>query len=408
MSETGQPGQFEKEPNKSPIADTAKAEKVPAYDTKFAGSVSRHFRDVYGPTGAEGDEDVKNYRQEMESSLKRLAHAETADKTQPMEASMALSDLSRVMASTNPDLPANQGEDEATYLGAKKLFMESCAKVFPGTKENMESIGLELKRAGNAIGANESIAHVSVFFTQESLEGKNATDITKLSRENPQELAQQLDVILEHLGRNMGTNAWDTYQRDFEGSADPGELDGVRRGLVAPVEAAYKLQLMRDQLQGQMYDHENVTPAEARAIDDIRQKVDEPEGERETLSAEEQKVIDILAGKIAEEDENKQRAEKSGAAYGRKFAPAVEALRSIHPEDQDFARRVMELTNGIKESSQKILSEGRRSDPELAWHDATVEAYDELSAVEKNAFAKASQQEFARQSQGRKMKFEGL
>ena len=233
-------------------------------DTDYASSVARYFnrRKKYWME-AESDEDFEygRFLDEQQRSLAKVANAKQLEKLQPKDIAFALSELAGMMADNNLDYygkpdPNLVGVDqEKEYFEAKNLFMTTCRKMFPEIEpeKNAVTTFAEVEKL-----SKQGIGVVSIPIS----EGK------KLLKENPRELAEQMDTIMHIAGGSM------KFQAGFGFSAeDLKDTEETEKRMGMATISYYKLQLMRDELTKQIYGRDDITHSEKKQIDEEREKV---------------------------------------------------------------------------------------------------------------------------------------
>lgn len=233
-------------------------------DAKYFRTATEHFADV----GYDKDPDTAEYGREIEKGIDLLSREDELKKLQPKEVATLLSQLAGEMSSSNPAIEGNlsgdpkmDAENEKRYLEAKKLFMESSARTFPDAKVDFSQIHLVVGRLRTSLDNFAAIEDI--------------TGVEKLQREDPKQLADKLDGLLYFVGSSMQDTAYVISKSDVQ----PAEREKYKGKLAQATEAVYKLQLLRDQLQQEMYGRAEVPPSDARKIDTIREEF-KPEGEK--------------------------------------------------------------------------------------------------------------------------------
>lgn len=191
--------------------------------------------------------------------LERLANPQTQESVTPRDAAPVLAWIADRM--TNANLYTLGGE--ADHLCSKKLFTENCAIVYPDAKVDIHDDLRATVARLRLVAPRDTTALSSI------ADGPNPSETRRLLKENPRQLARQIDEALSLAGMWAGTVEHETRGQ----KVDPVRHDTAERQLTKAVEEIYKLQLMRDQLQEQIYGRADITPSEARRMDALRAEV---------------------------------------------------------------------------------------------------------------------------------------
>lgn len=259
-------------------------------DTEYSNSISRYFNGIKNKmaevrTTEASDEDLmyEQFLTEQQNTLSKLASPKKLEKMQPTDVSFALAELSGTMAATNPESPWVNRDDENLikeviqeredlYLDTKKLYMESCKKMFPDTEISLSpsQLHLELRK----------IKKVDLFKLEGSTENPHievipVSEIQRLLKENPKELLKKIDEVLRWVGDQMKRRAYGRFEL-FQEDEKGGDMESVakeekRLGTLA--EPLYKLQLIKDELIKQVYGNSDMKPSERMEVDKLKNKV---------------------------------------------------------------------------------------------------------------------------------------
>mgnify|MGYP003489849636 FL=1 len=259
-------------PPEAPLSTPEKSRGVITHNEYFS-SVSRYFNGRIADCKiGEADEDnntYENFLWEQQRVLQKMADPKRLEKMHPRDVSFALAELSGTLADTNPESPrnnfldANLGEEdnqakEELYLATKKLYMDSCAKMFSDTQ--ITSIVSELNTGVRRI--KREMPHIPL---SESLDSISETQA--LLRDNPKELLKRLDDVLYQAGTGEKSHAYYAFEAwiEHEESLEAAE---IRLGTLA--EPMYKLQLIKDELLRKIYGTADMKPSERMRIDQLK------------------------------------------------------------------------------------------------------------------------------------------
>lgn len=282
-----------KENPKNPEVPTPTSEKNEArIDTAYSSSVARYFngrqnrmREVK-PEMNDSDVMLEQFLIEQQNTLSKLAHPEKIKKMQPTDVSFALAELSGTMARTNPESRYVNNTDknlteeliqerEDVYMETRKLYMESCKKMFPELEaglipSQLPRIIREIKKVDlfdlDGRGENPHIRE----------EDFRISDIQKLLKENPKELLKRIDEALYWIGSQMQDSAYGRFEA-FQTNEEGGEMEAVEKEekrlgtLAGPV---YKLQLIKDEILMKIYGRSDMRPSERMKFDKVRSRLD--------------------------------------------------------------------------------------------------------------------------------------
>ncbi len=262
--------------------ETAPVSKI---DGAYGTQVSRYFKEYKKMLGeGEDSADEFSYEQaaaEEQRSLEALANSDKAAGMSAKDVSLALADIVGQMGKQNPEIPENltgdkkiDAEHEKQFAAAKKIFIDSCKKIFPKTRADFHS-GLEGALAGLTM-ASDATMHLT------SIDGMSSQEILKMK---PQEAAAQLNRLLSYSGEILQSAAFEGGHKE----KDMKKRDNVEKELAVAVEAIYRIQLMRDQLQKEIYGRSDIASGDAKKIDTVRNDIKTEEAAPD-LKASKEKV----------------------------------------------------------------------------------------------------------------------
>lgn len=313
---------------------------APRIDRRYSDEVSRYFKAArelafIGAEPSEEEEEFEAFLAEQQRTLEKLADPRWAKRVTPKEASLALSELAGSMATDNPETYRTgdselDAQNERKYLEAKRLFMESAAKIFPDAKPEFSQLVTLMGQLSESVNLGRET-------------GISDFEVEHLMLENPKKLAEILDHQALDLGHVMMDQARLAYASKDRATQET--------KLATAAEALYKLQLMRDKLQEHIYGRADVTPSEARKIDTIREEFKSKSAEAEKAKVPETKE-QLLKSSKEKFGFNKSQLErglgKSLSALGlrelgddpevwRKAADGLETIRRAWTKDNDPA-----------------------------------------------------------------------
>jgi len=249
-------------------------------DAAYASSVYKFFGDRKSEIGEPGkpksEEDVQReaFLNEQEAVLVKVSDKRRLEKMQPKDVSFALAEVVGVMGATNLFRENYRFEHEGFigepnalsekyYIAAKKLFMDSCRKLFPKVKPELSgAVPIQQEKKLEEAGITSARGP------------KDILEAEKFLRNDPRELASWLDSMITLGGLQMREQSTQTTNiESFPDFDDPEKVDEVKNRLGQAIEPLYKLQLMRDAMTKRIYGREDITPSEAWQIDKARERL---------------------------------------------------------------------------------------------------------------------------------------
>ena len=380
-------------------AEAAKGETSPA-DTEYGGLVSKYFnekRHIVELTGAEDTELFENDRflAEQQRSLEKLANPKTAKELLPRDVALPLADIAGEMTAHNPETPGlltgNEAADLATegqYRESKKVFMESCKKVYPGVEVNAKNFGADLK---------DTVGRLSREADNELIPDLSDEQIQELYENDPQTLVGRLDEVLHQSGDELQSRG----RIGFD-NADPTKRREISGDLAAATEMFYKLQLLRDALREKMYGRKDVTVKEAGEIDRMRkafggkETADRDQG-TEAVAAkpgEAETPLDVIDAAIEQEKTREAKAEKEEIEADKLLLePTKKALREVWHADGPFADRLSHVAERIDHLADLKLDAQQKLTVDQAYRFSMRQIFADLLPSEKKALAEVARQE---------------
>jgi hypothetical protein len=221
-------------------------------DSVYAGLVSKYFREQRAVEAKTDAADTKDFDRDAllaseQQTLEKLANPDTARLMQPRDSAIVLADLAGEMAAPKPELEAGQ---------TRKVFMESCRKVYPHVDSKRTDFAGTLRETAERLQANADTNLVPDLAT---------VDLNALLEKDPRAAAKLVDQFLRFTGERMQMEArigFDTKEEK--------DITYTSGELTPAVEAFYKLQLLRDDLRRRTYGRADATPTEEKKIDAIR------------------------------------------------------------------------------------------------------------------------------------------
>ena len=263
-----QPDQSEAMPNS----------KTSGIDVKSRVEISKFFDML--TKGHPDDEELGMFYREQEKDLLNLTVPEKLEKIKPNEVSRALATVAGIMSNSKSSLESFRQHSKIIdpedaklikelgdlHQNSKDLFFKSCGKLFPETDGKIGQWG----EITHALGLMFPETNVNIEHFKEL---KNA----------PEQLAKELETFLAHYGSSIGDKAQDIFKAEI-GGADKQDTAQHNKNLSSATWAIYKLNLMRSELQKQVYGREDVSTEEAKKIDLIRERINgaaqQPESQR--------------------------------------------------------------------------------------------------------------------------------
>jgi len=232
-------------------------------DTKYYSEIVSFFKPRL-ETSAEDEDNFGEFLLEEQRALKILAEPKRAEGKQAADFSFALAELAGVTAATNPDIDSNKighaeldQENEQLHIKSKKLFLDSCAKVFPAAKGDFREWDATLKQLTDSLPQ---------FTGVQSGYGKYINFLAS----NPRLVARQMDDLLYFVENSVRGWALYAFNLKLNKTIDADELRKEQEKVASAMEAIYKLQLMREELRKRLYGLKDVTKADERKIDTLR------------------------------------------------------------------------------------------------------------------------------------------
>ncbi len=279
MSEQERPKSEEPKEKAPKIAE--EAIEGPKFDAEYASATLRYFNERIKreTTGGKPEESAENklYEQLLSQdghSLAKMANPKLLEKIQPKDVSFALAKLTGMMAKNNLADPNNQGEYiesnpdvaqrmEKEYLDSKKVFMNSCEKLFPGIEINLNpaTINREMIRINKVEFVDNGHSQTL------GIEEIPVSEIQKMIKENPKELLQKIDKILYFVGNEIDLRAYQRFMAVYKEGENPNNLDADEKSLAVLLGALYKLQLTKDEIIKVIYGRPDITPSERNEVD---------------------------------------------------------------------------------------------------------------------------------------------
>ena len=267
----------------TPVAKPATTE-TPQSDTRYFSDVSRYFNARREIGGVDEEQDM--FIREQQQMLEKLANPKLIEQMRPNDVAIALSELSGVMSRANPNIESNRTSDpesdafnEKMYLQTKRLFMESSKKMFPDTKVDIHSDSLKTiaQRLEKSFGA----------FSMPEI---TDAEVAQLLKDDPKKLAEWIDRALYLAGDAAENKALVNFgireEEGKKGKIDSARYDEENNTLANITEAIYKLQLLRDQLQQEIYGRADIPSSDVRKIDALRDEFKDSKPEAKDSVAE--------------------------------------------------------------------------------------------------------------------------
>lgn len=287
MAKQEQPKDNETQENIIPA--TPEKTATPTIDAKYFSEVSKYFHERKAALAKEREtpsEDDLLYEQfltEEQGQLTKIATQKRLEKMQPKDVCVYLgqpiSDMSHSLHMLNPDLvisvlKEDQGKLEKTYLESRKVFMDSCKKIFPDTeiKAEASTINLEMRRINRINLASIENKLDDEMVSQRTM---SVSELMRALKEDPKKVLEEIDGLLLTYGNTIRSRTFGRFS-DFQTGdiADPELSDEGKANAAVLSESLYKLQLVRDELMEKIYGGKNVTPLEKNEIDRAGQRLD--------------------------------------------------------------------------------------------------------------------------------------
>lgn len=241
--------------------------KESGIDNKFASNVLNYYDKRGGVTvieavgGAVMDKnDEKLFLDEGKKALLQLAYADNVDAIRSSgdfkQVSLPLSELMGVMAENDRQSFVEKDSEEyklvaeRQYADAKKVLMESCQKLFP-----------EAGRTADLRGIVEKLK-------KDLILPQDEPKLTGLELLKPQEQLDIIDGVFNRAGKRMATTSFSAFS-----SNDSGRKESMQEDLGWSLESMYQLQILRDRSAERVYGRKDITPTEARQIDEAKDQI---------------------------------------------------------------------------------------------------------------------------------------
>lgn len=283
-------------------------EKV--WDIEYAGKASEFLKDYlqdHNVDSLDEEDEMKKYHQVLKKELMNIAEKDKLKNLKPKDAAVVFGDLLKEMHIANPDVERNITGDskldkkrEKDYQKSRKLFMESCKKVFTD-----DVGGIEDEKKGRI--SDIHIASKNLKKVEWTSQEISAFESSELFGKNPKELLKKIDEVIDGIDYT-GQRAWKIVAdegSEISQEKSTKQLDQQwRKELADAAKEVYKLELMRDQLKEKIYGKKDISPADAKEIDNIREKINSSsrdtenmEGKKQKDSAPDSKTRENLKGK---------------------------------------------------------------------------------------------------------------
>ena len=177
--------------------------------------------------------ELVDYFETSKRALQELSREK--NRAQPEEVATALLYLGAKLATDNPFRNKEMSKYEQDYFKSKDLFMKGCQKMYPGIS------------IGNL--------NISQDFTQL---------FSNFNQLPPMEQLEMIGVTMEALVPMHSEVAWNVWR---------GESNTSPEELATWAQEAYKLQLLRDKIQKEVYGNADISSQDAAKIDGLRKEL---------------------------------------------------------------------------------------------------------------------------------------
>lgn len=228
---------------------------------------------------------------DMEVTLRGLGFGAKAKDTKPADVAPALSDILGTMARCK-DAPGGKGHeyiaDEQKYAEARKLFMDSCKKLWPGQRADETSILMARTRLSskNLLTQDLTLVHSG----GDLLEGLGAYKDGKPPSAGEQQ--KRIDMAMDQIGKGLKNRAW---KEVVYGDGNQSISQEDRQLLADAIRQAYIIELYKDSLGPA----ETTSPTE-KQTKEVSSQQTQPEIPKEDETKVEQVKQEIEEQRVAE------------------------------------------------------------------------------------------------------------
>lgn len=258
--------------------ERAQQKEAPSYDAKFAQEMNKFWVEK-NKAYVEGDKanyaehggDWQQFFSEVQYTFKSLANAKQIES---IRQSGDLRDFADGLCILGSDFGSAKSFALKDYKGLlpeyravaeqnQKRFLEVCRRLFPyirmprNTKERTFMLG-EMQKTAVNLPLGEAI--------RSDLEQVNDSSDLK-------EMARRLDTAIV-FAANRTDNLFN-YEPAKGTEEHLGVAEENKKLAVETAKFTYQLQLIRDQLQAEIYGRSDVSPTDARKIDEVRSTIDD-------------------------------------------------------------------------------------------------------------------------------------
>lgn len=265
---------IEQPKNNTEKINNKETDKPKTIDSDYFSQSHRFYNDqiVNLEKNAKNDEDFEyiDYLKNNRDLLGNLSNEKRLARMEPKDFAPAIIDLAGDLAVFNPfteqaeknrkNLPEIDNSEDK-YFKTKDLFIRSCQKIYPNADINF---------------SNDKGLYPII------------TDIEKLS---PKEQIKNVDKLIDS-SLKWKAKSYENYQKMDK------DFDQFNTQLSSFNERFYKLQLLRDKLQKELYGNSNISFADAKKVDSIRKEI-------KPVSQEKEKSDEPIYEKITPENFNK-------------------------------------------------------------------------------------------------------
>ncbi len=241
--------------------ETPKVPEVP--DREYSSAVSRHFnasinysknKRVEGESEDPEELEYQQFLTEQKQALSKIASPKELETLALYEVSFAIASLCHTMAAYNPDFQFEGAElvgVDGKYDEARKLFMDSCKKMFPDIEvaPSPADIQIQMRKIEkvNLFNLDDKDAGVNNPFVD--LEKFGITQTLELLKTNPQEVIKRIDDVLQGISSRMNGVAYGTFESENAGEIDYEIVLSRQKRLASLIEPIYKLERIKDAIK---------------------------------------------------------------------------------------------------------------------------------------------------------------